>query len=734
MSPFRIFLLSIAIAVVGTISAWWNSPFLIEYVLRSELASYGLDMPEFVVQRPYSWPVSIDGITVVSPSLEIRLSEIEFSPIDAAGPEIYVIARQVTFQARFHEGDATTSLDWQTLIESINSVAAFLPVTGEIKQLQWCREECLEGKLTWNRMGTRLKAELLIPDLNLIGTFLWLQDKSMLAVTGYRGHLFFGEVEFDFGETEIGIDGRARFRADTQPIKLRGEAPIHYELEATSLSAEFTGHLPLEGIVSTATVRQQLQAKVIISGEPTWQVEIDEFRLSSQQQVSLEIEIHEGILNPRLTKSIDIKLETPFLEQATLTVASNTTCAVGENISCTSPHAFLTARLASYEVFTSFSAIRFDLHKGDWQIFTSVELDLVDDNTTLISAELDLTADKIGLQARARTARLLGVSTDKLEVNHDLESGKGQVTIDLTNPAAEFQSVIDYLRLKKLNLVRGEFSLAAGFRWDLRSDPTSLIFETTITGIDLDVIYDDYEFRGGSFDTQLTGWPRIKSTHPANMSWHLFDIGIPIEDIEMAFDLDLDPWKAKYTLTGRSFDAAIFDGHLSSKDYDYEVTSQTGHLTLILDKLELNQILALQDEEFESSGKISGSVPVHVNQGKLSVSEGTIAAIEPGGFIKYKPSLAITNLVAQNEQLKVVVDTMSDFQYHSLEVELEYSPEGDLVARAALKGSNPAYENGREIHLNVKVEENIATLLKSLRLGGELTDKISEKAERGVQK
>ena len=90
--------------------------------------------------------------------------------------------------------------------------------------------------------------------------------------------------------------------------------------------------------------------------------------------------------------------------------------------------------------------------------------------------------------------------------------------------------------------------------------------------------------------------------------------------------------------------------------------------------------------------------------------------------------------MAQNEQLKVVVDTMSDFQYHSLEAELEYSPEGDLVARAALKGSNPAYENGREIHLNVKVEENIATLLKSLRLGGELTDKISEKAERGVQK
>ncbi len=63
---------------------------------------------------------------------------------------------------------------------------------------------------------------------------------------------------------------------------------------------------------------------------------------------------------------------------------------------------------------------------------------------------------------------------------------------------------------------------------------------------------------------------------------------------------------------------------------------------------------------------------------------------------------------------------------------LEYSPEGDLVARTALKGRNPAFENGREIHINIKVEENLATLLKGLRLSDELTKKIGEKAKRGV--
>lgn len=732
MSLFRIFILSIAIAVVGTLSAWWNSPVLIEYVLRSELASNGLEMPEFIMQRPYSWPVFIDRVTVVSPSLEIRLSEIEFSPRDATSPEIYVLAKQVTFQARLHEDEATASLDWQTLIESIDSGVVFLPSTGEIEQLRWCREDCFEGRFNWRRRDTNIDAWLHIPSLDRFGSFSWQQDKATLRLTGYRGQLFIVEVEFVPGDREIGIDGHARFRADTKPLNLHGEGPIHYKLEVSAFNADFTGHLPLEGIVSTASIKRELQAMLMISGEPSWQVEFDESRLSSQQLLNLEIEVHEGVLDSRLTKSIDIKLESPFLEQATLAVASGTQCSVGENLSCTSPQVSLTARLESYDVFTAFSATRFTLQDGNWQLTTTADLVLTDDNTRLISAELELTADNGGLHASASTASILGVNVDKTELSHNLNTGKGQLALNGSDTATEFQSVLDYLQLRKLKIVGGEISLATKFLWELRSVPARLLFETTITAIGLDAVYDDYQFQRGSIELQLAGWPRMKSILPVSMSWRRLEIGVSIEDIQMSFDLDLDPRIAKYIVIGRDFDAAVFGGHLSSKDYAYEVTSQTGHLTLNLKKLELDQILALQDEDFESSGKISGSVPVHINQGKLSVSKGTIKAIEPGGFIKYKPSLAITNLVAENEQLKLVVDTMSDFQYHSLEVGLEYSPEGDLVATTMLKGSNPNYENGREIHLKVKVEENIATLLKSLRLSGELTDKFSEKLERGA--
>jgi hypothetical protein len=156
-------------------------------------------------------------------------------------------------------------------------------------------------------------------------------------------------------------------------------------------------------------------------------------------------------------------------------------------------------------------------------------------------------------------------------------------------------------------------------------------------------------------------------------------------------------------------------------------------VNLELEELALDQILALEQEDFESTGSISGSVPVQINKGKVSVTNGMASAVAPGGVIRYKPSESVLGFVAENDALKIVVDAMSDFQYYSLEAVLEYSPEGDLVAITGLKGSNPGYENGRDVHLNVRLEENLKTLLQSLLFSDEVADQIEKKTENGVQ-
>ena len=218
------------------------------------------------------------------------------------------------------------------------------------------------------------------------------------------------------------------------------------------------------------------------------------------------------------------------------------------------------------------------------------------------------------------------------------------------------------------------------------------------------------------------------------MSWRTMNVGVPIEDMQMLFDLELVPTQKYYKLNGIDLSANLLDGTVNSKAFDYELTSQKGGFDLMIEEFALNRILALEEEDFESTGRISGSVPVHIEDGKLQVSDGVIFAIKPGGIIRYNASRSVLDMIEKNESLKVVIDAMSNFQYESLEADLQYSPEGILLAETRLVGNNPDYENGREIQLNLSLEENVGTLLKSLMFSEETSAKIGKKMKNGVRR
>jgi hypothetical protein len=87
-------------------------------------------------------------------------------------------------------------------------------------------------------------------------------------------------------------------------------------------------------------------------------------------------------------------------------------------------------------------------------------------------------------------------------------------------------------------------------------------------------------------------------------------------------------------------------------------------------------------------------------------------------------------MLLQTGQTKIVLETLSDFQYDSLAVLLSYSPEGNLIANTTLLGRNPAYEAGRDIRFNLSVEQNISTLLRSLRLSEDVERKIQDRSQK----
>ena len=219
----------------------------------------------------------------------------------------------------------------------------------------------------------------------------------------------------------------------------------------------------------------------------------------------------------------------------------------------------------------------------------------------------------------------------------------------------------------------------------------------------------------------------VRSRRPLNLAVAEINVGVPIQDVVASLNVQLEPVEHRYLLSGKELAARALGGKLLSHDFSYELAAGDGHANVMVEGVELNQLLTLEKQQFESTGRISGSVPVQIANGTFSIEQGQIAAVEPGGSIKFNPGDSIRSMAARNAQMKMVIDAMSNFQYHTLDAELNFSPGGVLKARTSLAGHNPAFENGREIHFNLNLEENVGTLLKSLRLSNDISRRIEER-------
>ncbi len=681
---------------------------------------------------------------MISEDVEMTLSGVEISPLGF--DEVAVDLEQVSITIKPGQDSTSNPLDWKTLIKSIGGGIALLPGRGVARRVELCIEECLAGDLSWIRHADALESHFNVPGEHLQGSLLMSAKKSTISLTRYRDSLFIIDTDILTGDAEqLKLMGRARLFPSEPRSHFEARQPFNYAIDITSVDAEVEATLPLEGLVSTGSIKQLLEGRLTLSSRLGWRVDVADTTLSSQQTIALEAELNKGMIHVSLTSPVSIDVWNPMAEDASLMVAAGSECTISIDTNCTSPNMTFVGTLSSFLTTASISSIHLNLHNGNWQL--SASADVTADETAassinvtgasempnLLTAVLSLTAKDEMLVATTDSATILGIGAINLQIKQNLQTGKGELTVHAKKPATELASIAKNLGVQGLNIESGEITITLNLGWDLQSNADNLVFAAEVSANTLSLDFDGYEFHNGSIDTILTGWPRIQTKQPGTMSWDELNIGVPITNLNISFHLDLQPEKDSYEVTGNMLEANVFGGSLESDDYAYNLTREEGHLMLKLVRLELQQILALQQEEFESTGKISGSVPVHIRQGKLSVSKGSVTAVEPGGTISYKPSPAVAGLVAQNDQLKVVVDTMSDFQYHSLEAILEYSPEGDLVARVSLKGSNQAFENGREIHLNVNLEENLADLLKSLRLADQVSTGITRKAKDGTR-
>ncbi len=242
-------------------------------------------------------------------------------------------------------------------------------------------------------------------------------------------------------------------------------------------------------------------------------------------------------------------------------------------------------------------------------------------------------------------------------------------------------------------------------------------------------IYDRSTLSGvdGELQLQLAG-DSLQLELPS-LSAKQIDPGIALGPLQLqaSYQASLQhPMAGK--LSHQRAELGILGGNLRLEPATWALDQSSQLLPLKLSGLNLQELFRVYPAEgLAGNGLIDGTLPLRLG-GAISIEQGSIEARPPGGQLRFR-SPRIRAMGQANPGMKLVTDALEDFHYDLLSSSLDYDQSGTLRLGMRLHGQNPAIEQGRPIHFNINLEEDIPTLLASLQL----TDKVSDIIQRRIQ-
>lgn len=139
--------------------------------------------------------------------------------------------------------------------------------------------------------------------------------------------------------------------------------------------------------------------------------------------------------------------------------------------------------------------------------------------------------------------------------------------------------------------------------------------------------------------------------------------------------------------------------------------------------IDLGSVAALLDEPaLTLTGKLDGDLPLALEGGVPILRTGKVHSTG-AGVIRYRPASVPEG---ESSELALTRKALSNLEFDSLQAALDYRSNGMLLIDAAIRGRNPDLDPKRPVHLNLTLETNLRTLMRSLSAG----DRINAWLER----
>ncbi|MFT5210234.1 MAG: hypothetical protein ACI9CE_001959 [Flavobacterium sp.] len=726
---------------------WIYLPSLAQWQLRSALASQEIELDAFEMRRPQLWFLRVESLDVVSPLFMLHLVGMQFDVTRNLSVDIKEVKLTLSSTASSTSRSAprsppseTPPLRREEIIQTFFAAYAQLPDQGHIERFTFCEIACSTFSLDWYRghKSDTFRLQISHQDFLLTGS---LAPRNLeLDIVGRREYLAYASSKINL--TKAGkIDLALKANLGSEQYPLGSEGFQGYTAQTNHLSLNANGSLPAHGTTALESIIADAEFKLNIMTNSEWHISGENITLSKNGGGGSEIELvlSNSELSVALKSQLNVVVDVEGLDPIDVHIEPGDLCVYrSEDLACQIDLVNFRSEIAEHEVKAAMRSVDFHLLGDELDISSELDLQVFGRDKPL-SPLLEYSShhlffDGKNLSIPKGEADMLGMGPVITSLQHSVDDGRGSLITSLQIPAARIQ-VSKLLKLGQVSadikLSSGQIFLASDLAW-IENEINRFSIELAVT--DLGLIYQGYKLEGGQMDLALSGWPELRSSKPILVKADRLNIGTAILNPEVSFDAVASLAETRLKVEGHTLAGKMLGGSVLSHDFDLSYTDAVlnGQIALMIDRFDLNKLLALEGKEFESSGYLSGSVPIQIRHGRLAFEGGAMAALSPGGIIQYQPRDGVAESLKKNQSLALVASAMSNFHYESLNIGLKYTPEGILFAKTSLKGSNPDYENGREIHFNLNLEENVSTLMKSLRLTQELADNLDKKVKERV--
>ncbi|TLU84350.1 MAG: hypothetical protein FDX21_06780 [Chlorobium sp.] len=175
-----------------------------------------------------------------------------------------------------------------------------------------------------------------------------------------------------------------------------------------------------------------------------------------------------------------------------------------------------------------------------------------------------------------------------------------------------------------------------------------------------------------------------------------------------------------------NFSTGFLDGNVAISQMNYDIAKYEGETTLQLNNIPLQKILDLQGtKKIFATGTIKGDIPIKLNKERFEILDGGMKA-EQSGQIIY--ATTPEERAAANQGLRTTYEALSNFLYVQLISSISMAPDGQSTIAIHLKGTNPEFQGGRPIELNLNIQQNLLDLMRALSISSNVEQIISDKS------